>query len=437
MPGVAERYQTAHRAFATNGAAGAPPWLRELRQGALVRFGELGFPSTRLEAWRFTNVAPIAETPFELAGAPRSALPPLQALEPHLLGDAAPHRLVFVNGHFSDALSQRTGLPDGVRVGSLAAALVQDGELVRRHLGRIAGFEEHAFRALNTAFLADGAFIYVPAGVALAQPVQLLFLSVPGAAPHVAHPRNLVVVEREARAAVIETYATLGDGVYWTNAVTEIVVGDGARVDYHRVQRESEGAYHVASTESSQGRDSTLHVHAVAFGAALARHDLRAALDGPGGSCILNGLYLLRGLQHVDHHTVIDHRQPHCESHEYFNGVLDGGARSVFTGRIIVRPGAQRTDSKQTNNNLLLSGDAHADSQPQLEIYADDVKCTHGSTLGPVDEGQVFYLKSRGLDGEAARRLLTYGFGAEILARIAIAPLREQLDRAVRARVWA
>jgi Fe-S cluster assembly protein SufD len=245
------------------------------------------------------------------------------------------------------------------------------------------------------------------------------------------------VVEREGRAAVIETYAALGDGVYWTNAVTEIVVGDGARVDYHRVQRESEAAYHVASTGSSQGRDSILHVHAVALGAALARHDLRAALDGPGGSCVLNGLYLLRGRQHVDHHTLIDHRQPHCESHEYFNGVLDGAARSVFTGRIIVRPGAQRTDSKQTNNNLLLSGDAHADSQPQLEIYADDVKCTHGSTLGPVDERQLFYLESRGLDGEAARRLLTYGFGAEILARIAIAPLREQLDRAVRARVWA
>ena len=229
---------------------------------------------------------------------------------------------------------------------------------------------------------------------------------------------------------------SIGAGRYWTNAVTEIVAGDGARVDCHRIQRESEHAYHVATTESRQGRDSTVNLHLVAFGSALARHDLRTRLEGAGATALLNGLYLLRDQQHVDHHTVIDHRAPHCESHEYFNGVLDAQARSVFTGRIIVRPGAQRTDSKQTNNNMLLSAEARADSQPQLEIYADDVKCTHGSTTGPLDQRHVFYLRSRGLDATAARQLLTYGFAAEILERMEVSALRDQLDGIVRARVW-
>lgn len=435
VAGQTERYLTQYRAFAGNGAAGAPGWLRELREGAIARFGELGFPTTRQEEWRFTSVAPIVETPFTLAD-PRGAEGLAAAdLAPLLLGEAAPHRLVFVNGSYSAPLSQVAEFPRGVRVGSLAAALASDPELVHRHVARYAGYRDSAFAALNTAFLLDGAFVYVPARLSLEEPLQLLFLSTPHQAPLVSHPRNLIVVEREARATVVETYASVADGVYWTNAVTEIVVGDGARADCYRIQRESEQAYHVATTQAHQGRDSTVNLHAAVFGAALARHDLRAVLGGPGGSLILNGLYLLRGRQHADHHTVIDHAQPHCESHEYFNGVLNDQARGVFTGRIIVRPGAQRTDSKQTNNNLLLSGEAHADSQPQLEIHADDVKCTHGSTVGPLDQRALFYLRSRGMDTEEARRLLTYGFGAEILARMEAAPLREQLDRIVRARL--
>jgi len=438
-PAAAEpigRYLDAQRRFAANGGASAPGWLQQLRTAAIARFEALGFPTTRQEEWRFTSVAPIAETPFALSEAPGERVPALADLEPFLLGDAAPHRLVFVNGCFSAALSRAEGFPSGVRVESLGAALRREPDLVRRHLGSAAAFDDHPFRALNTAFLADGAFVHVPPRVALAEPVQILFVTIPGTSPAATHPRTLIVVDREASAAIVETYAGLGDGVYWTNAVTEIVAGDGARVDYHRVQRETEQGYHVASTQCHQGRDSRLTVHPVAFGGALARHDLRVALDGVGAYGVLNGLYLLRGRQHVDHHTVIDHRQPHCESHEYFNGVLDGTSRSVFTGRIVVHPGAQRTDSKQTNNNVLLSGDAHADSQPQLEIYADDVKCTHGSTTGPLDERHLFYLKSRGLDAGEARRLLTYGFAAEIIGRMEIAPLREQLDRIVRERVW-
>jgi Fe-S cluster assembly protein SufD len=288
---------------------------------------------------------------------------------------------------------------------------------------------------LNTAFLADGAFVYVPAGVELDQPIELVFASGATRRPGVTHPRSLVIVERGARATVLESYMGLEDSGYWSNAVTEIVVGAGAQLEHYRVQRESREAYHVATTHTAQQRDSALRLHAITLGAGLARHDIHTGLGGNGAELVLNGFYLLRGKQHADHHTVIDHEQPHGTSHEFFNGILGEQAHGVFTGRIIVRPGAQRTDSKQTNNNLLLSTEARADSQPQLEIYADDVKCTHGSTAGPLDETALFYLRSRGLSPETAAGMLTYGFAAEILGRMRHTGLRDRLDGLVRARL--
>src|SRR6266550_383038 len=419
-----------YRAWASNGASGAPDWLKDLREGGIARFGDLGFPNMKQEAWRFTSVAPIAEGAFELAKPP-AHVPTLDEIRPFLLLEAGP-RLVFVDGFFQRSLS--TPFLDDVQ--SLAHVVTHRQDLIRQHLGQYAATQDRPFSALNTAFVSDGAFVHVPAKATIAEPIQLVFLST-GGKPVVTHPRNLVVLEREARARIVETYASLSEAKapYWTNTVTEIVVGDSARVDYHRVQRESPRAYHVATTQTHQGRDSTVNLHTVAFGGALARHDIGSVMAAPGGTLILNGLYLLAAEQHADHHTTIDHAADHCESHEYFNGVLDGKSRGVFTGRIIVRPGAQKTDSKQTNNNLLLSSDAHADSQPQLEIHADDVKCTHGSTVGPLDARALFYLRSRGMGEEEARRLLTYGFAAEILGRMEIAPLRAQLDRIVRARL--
>ena len=428
---MTQHYLAAYQAFAGNGAAKGPAWLRALRERGIAQFGELGFPTTKVEDWRFTNVAPIAAARFALAR-PSPARHPLSVITPFLIGETDQPRLVFVNGRFSAELSRNGAWPDGVTVGALAAALAREPERVERYLGTQAA--HGALAALNTAFVADGAFVHIAAGAQLDAPVQLLFLTVPGDEPLMVHPRTLVVVERGARAAVVETYAAVGDGCYWSNAVTELVVGEGARVDWHRVQRESPQAYHTATSHSRQGRDTVVHLHAVALGGLLARHDIHTVLDGPGGEAILNGLYLPRGEQHVDHHTWIDHAAPHCETHEYFNGVLDEKSRSVFNGRIIVRPGAQRTDSKQTNNNLLLSADAHADSQPQLEIYADDVKCTHGSTTGPLDDKALFYLRSRGVGADAARRLLTYGFAAEILDRMEVQPLRERLEALVRQR---
>ncbi len=408
--GAVERLVGSYNAWATNGASSAPAWLKELRAGGIARFGDLGFPNMKQEAWRFTSVAPIAEGSFEQAKPP-ARIPQLDDIRPFLLLEAG-YRLVFVDGFFQPSLS--TPFFDDVQ--SLAHVVTHRQDLVRQYLGKYAATQDRPFSALNTAFVSEGAFVHVPAKATLAEPIQLLFLA--SGKPLVTHPRNLVVLEREARASIVETYASLSHGAYWTNSVTEIVVGEAARVDYHRVQRESPSAYHVAATQTHQGRDSTVNVHTVAFGAALARH-----------------LYLLAGQQHADHHTTIDHAADHCQSHEYFNGVLDDKSRGVFTGRIIVRPGAQKTDSKQTNNNLLLSPDAHADSQPQLEIYADDVKCTHGSTVGPLDPRALFYLRSRGIGEHEAQRLMTYGFAAEILGRMEVAPLRAQLDGIVRRRL--
>ena len=432
-----DRYLAAFKAFAGNGAGRAPSWLKEIREGAIARFAELGFPTTKQEEWRFTSVAPIVDTPFSHP-ASRIPHPGLSEIGALLMGDGP--RVVLVDGRYAPELSSAAGRPAGVRVESLASAVAQGpgSELAREHLARHAPWHDSPFAALNTAFLADGAFVHVPAGATLEQPLEVLFLSSGRPAtdgPTVSHPRSLIVVERGARAAVVETYAGLGDGIYWSNAVTELVVGEAARAELYRVQREGPQGLQVATTHSRQERDSFLGAHVVTLGAALARHDITTVLAGAGAELILNGLYLLRDDQHADHHTVIDHAQPHCASHEYFNGVLAGRAHGVFTGRIIVRPGAQRTDSKQTNNNLLLSTEARADSQPQLEIYADDVKCTHGSTVGPIDQTQLYYLRSRGLSPDAARSILMYGFGAEILDRMRHRAVRDRLDHLIRERL--
>jgi Fe-S cluster assembly protein SufD len=390
-----------YEAFAGNGAAAAPTWLHELRERGIARFAEVGFPSTRSEQWRFTNVQPIAETAFQ-----------------------------------RQAVQWETGpIPRAATVTPFAQALQRQPDLLRAHLARHALVDANPFTALATAFLADGALVHVKAGAVVEQPIHLTCRIHPSQPRPMVHPRLLIVVERGAQVKLVEAYEAAPAGQSLTNAVTEIVLEDGAQLEICREQREGERSYHIATSQSRQGRDSRLVLTTVALGGALVRHDLNAVLDGTGAYLILNGLSVLRGRQHVDHHTTIEHARPHGESHEYFNGVFDGESRGVFNGRIVVRPGAQRTDSKQTNNNLLLSDAARADSQPQLEIYADDVKCTHGSTVGPLDETALFYLKSRGIGAAEARGLLTYGFGADILDRVTVPGARSRLDRQIRQRL--
>jgi Fe-S cluster assembly protein SufD len=322
-----------------------------------------------------------------------------------------------------------------VVIGSLAEAIRSHPEIVHEHLAQHATPEANPFSALATAFVEDGAFVYVPRNVVLDRPLQIVFVSTGGPRPVVSHPRALFVIDESAQVSLVEQYVGNGRGGYWTNVVTEWVIGENAVVDAYRIQRERADAFHTAATWSRQARSSVYSVVNFAFGGGLTRHDITAVLDGEGAECTINGLSVLGGDQHVDYHTTIDHAKPHCNSWELFNGVYDRRARGVFNGRIIVRPGAQKTDSKQTSNSLLLSEEARSDSQPQLEIYADDVKCTHGATLGPVDDRSLFYLQSRGIDAAAARNLLTYGFGAEILNAVSLEPLRAHLDDVIRAQL--
>jgi Fe-S cluster assembly protein SufD len=431
MRAAAVPYVEAFKAFSSNGGADDPAWLRDRRAEAIAHFAERGFPTTRQEEWRFTDVKPIARASFARSEPSPDAVS-LQDVDRLRLGREDYDCVVFLNGHYAAGLSSVGRLPTGVRLGSLHDALVTSPELVEDHLARYATQQHNPLAALNTAFVDDGAFLYVPDGTTLERPVQFLFLAAPLAGRSlVSHPRNLFIMGREARASVVESYRSASSGAYWTNVVTEAVVGDGAKLDSYRVQREHEQAFHTAVTQSHQARDSVYSMVTFSFGAQLSRHDIHATLGGEGGDCTLDGLSMLRNRQHGDYHTVLEHAQPNCTSWEYFNGVFDDRARGIFNGRIIVRPGAQKTDSKQTNNNLLLSERARADSQPQLEIYADDVKCTHGATLGPIDDEHMFYLQSRGLTAAEARNLLTYGFGSEILSNVSLEPLKSALDAVV------
>jgi len=432
---VRDAYLADFEEFTHNGARSAPAWLSDMRARAIARFAERGFPSTHQEAWRFTNVAPIAERAFSRPPE-RSGIAAQDLASSTLAGETI--RLVIVNGSAVPELSS-VDIPQGLRLGGLKSALERDPAFAERHIGRYASIDADPFAALNTAFLSDGALIHVAQGKRIDRPIELVFVTAPhdgaGPAALVTHPRALIVLETGAQATVLEHYVTLADEVYWTNAVSEVTVADGAELEYVRVQRESRRAFQIAVTHARQGRDSSVRLHPFALGGALVRHDVQTVLDGPGAELVLNGFYLLRGRQHADHHTVIDHAKPHGTSHEFFNGIVGEQAHGVFSGRIIVRPGAQRTDSKQTNNNLLLSADARADSQPQLEIYADDVKCTHGSTVGPLDETGLYYLRSRGLSLETAAAMLTYGLAAEILDRVRHEELRRGLERTIRARL--
>jgi Fe-S cluster assembly protein SufD len=408
-----------------------PQFLFSLRREALERFAEIGFPSTRQEQWRSTNVAPLARLRYRLPahGPADAAGITAEAIAPHLWEAAA--TLVFVDGHFAPSLSRRDELPAGVFAGSLAVALETMPKEIEPWLGRQASYEEQAFVALNTAFFEDGAFLSLPKGTVIERPIHLLFLSsaAPGELPVAAFPRNLIVAGESSQVRVVETYASLQENaVYFTCPVTEIEAGPNSAVDHYKVQRESHAAFHMATFALRQERSSTLSSHSISLGGGFVRNDVNALLDGEGSDTILNGLYMIGGKQFVDHHMRVEHAKPHCTSHELFKGVLDGQARSVFNGLIHVRHGAQKTDAKQSNRNLLLSKDAVANSNPQLEIFADDVKCTHGSTVGQLDDDAIFYLRSRGIGAEAARSLLTYAFASDIVERIKVEPVRKDLE---------
>ncbi|MGA9776987.1 MAG: Fe-S cluster assembly protein SufD [Limisphaerales bacterium] len=409
----------------------SPAWLLPLRKAGLARFSELGFPTVHDEDWRFTNVAPLARLPFKPVVEAVNDTAAKTALEKYVFAHLPGSRLVFVNGHFHGSLSSVDKLPDGMKVASLAAALATDSAFIEQQLGRLALTEDNSFAALNQAFFLDGGFVHIPANQTVADPIQLIFISTAKHNGDTIQPRNLIIAGAGSRATVIESYLAGDQAAYFTNAVTEIVARDNAVLEHVKFQDEAPDAFHLATIAGNLGRTSNVNIHSFALGAKLSRNNIRAKLAGEGLECVLNGLYLTRGEQLADHHMIVEHAQPHCASHEYFNGILDDKSKGVFHGRIYVHPAAQKTDAKQTNKNLLLSDDATADTKPQLEIYADDVKCTHGATVGQLNEESIFYLRSRGLGKDTARRMLIHAFAGEIIARVKHDAVREELDKVI------
>ncbi|HEX7880831.1 MAG TPA: Fe-S cluster assembly protein SufD [Candidatus Eisenbacteria bacterium] len=408
-------------------SAGTPAWLASLRQKAISHYQGIGLPTTHQEEWRFTNTQTLNGTRFEPAPAATAAGIDIAAIERLTLGGDL-FRIGLVNGRFSPELTNLAGLPAGVTVQTLSDALRASSPIVEANLGRHARWENNAYSALNTALFEEGVVVHVGKGVVLEKPIHVLHVTIPGSgSPGVTHLRNLIVAEESAQVRVIESYVGRR-GTYWTNAITEIVAGDNAVADHYRLNRESDGAFHTGRVDMFAGRSGVTNTHTITFGGLLTRNDTGVVLGGEGADSTMNGLTVIGGKQLVDNHTSIDHAVPHCTSHELYKAVLDGTARTVFNGRILVRKDAQKTDSKQTNKNLLLSDKALVNTNPQLEIYADDVKCTHGATIGQLDESMIFYLRSRGIGEVAAQHLLTYAFANDIVERIQVPALRERLN---------
>jgi Fe-S cluster assembly protein SufD len=415
--------------FEASGRSKTPSWLQALHKGGIAHFADRGVPTTDHEEWRFTNVTPIGLTKWNLAAPQALSTVKEKNIAPFLYPELKARRLVFVDGYFSKELSSRDLVSaQGLKIYTLEAASRSTLPIVPQHLGRYARYDENPFVALNTAFLIDGVIIYLPNAVVAEEPIHILYVTT-GSHPNVlTSPRTLIVAQRDSKVKVIETFASLGDATAFTNSVTEIVVEEGANVEHCKLQLENLSTYHVATIQTYQGRNSHLLSHSISIGGLLTRNNLNFALEGEGIECTMNGLYVGRDNQLVDHHTAIFHNKPNCNSHEFYHGILDGKSKGVFNGKIFVRPEAQKTDAKQTNRNMLLSDEATIDTKPQLEIFADDVKCTHGATIGQLDPESIFYLRSRGISLDNARKMLLHAFASEIVNRITLTPVRESLD---------
>jgi Fe-S cluster assembly protein SufD len=421
-----ERYLELFEHF-SRGAATQLGWLKSLRQEGFARFSETGFPTTHVEDWRFTNISPISQTPFEMA--PRTRIDASEVEKLGLSGFQC--LLVFVNGRYSAELSRIPNLGQSVKISSLAQQISTDSAAVEKHLGQYLNFQRDSFAALNTAFIEDGVYVHVSKNTVARTPVYVLYVSAPGSAPAMDHPRNLIVVDENSEATVVEDYVSLGDGAAFSNAVTELVAGPNAIVSHYMVVREAASTYNVSTLRIQQERSSNVATHSLLLSGAILRNNVHPVLAGEGAECLINGLFMVNSGQHMDNYMLVEHAAPHCSSRQFYNGVLNGRGHGVFHGRIIVHKDAQKTDAKQTNRNLLLSDDAQIDTKPQLEIYADDVKCTHGATIGQVEENALFYLRSRGLDEAAAKHLLLLAFANECLDRMTSVQMRAYIEALV------
>ncbi len=407
----------------------ARSWFHPVRKAALARFVESGFPTLKDEEWRFTNIKSVTSTDWAAAADDAKSIGK-DSLAAYCIGEVAA-TLVFVDGRFSAELSSTNKLSNGVKVARLADAMESDAKKLEPYLGQVLAEKDNAFALLNTALVQDGVYIFVPKNAALAKPIHVVYASTCNDRPTASHPRTLIVAEENAQANIVESFVGIDSGSSLTNSVTEIVTGAGANIFHHKIVQESAEAYHFGTIGAWLDRDSRCTSTNVCFDGKLTRNNVEAYLKGEGGCCTFNGLSMLRDEQLVDNHLRIEHIAPHCESWQYFKGIYDGASHGVFAGRIYVHDDAQKTDAKQTNQSLLLSDKAQIDSKPQLEIFADDVKCTHGATIGQIDEEAVFYLRARGLSDTAARNLLVHAFANETLNEITVEPLHERLEAIV------
>jgi Fe-S cluster assembly protein SufD len=415
-------YQTAFRSVRE--VSPTVSWLELVRNGAMDRFEQLGFPPVREEDWKYTNLAVLAKESFVPAVQDSVHRDVSQFAYPETEGA----HLVVVNGFLREDLSQKSGLGEAVAVDLFSAvADARYNKIIRKYLARNAGYHNNGLTALNTAFLQSGVFVWIPKNVKVERPLQITFVAEGHQSAN--FPRVLVVAEENSSATLIESF--VGEGQYFTNATVEVELKDGAHLSHYRLQRESKNAFHTSTTSAELGRASRYDTTSINLGAQLSRHDISVVMDHEGAETSVDGLYIVDSDQHTDTHSVIDHKQPHCSSHQLYKGILDGNGRAVFNGKIFVREGAQKTDAMQTNKNLLLSERARIDTKPQLEIYADDVKCAHGAAIGQIDPEELFYLETRGIGPELGRNLLTYGFAEEVIAKIKIESIRSELDEAV------
>jgi Fe-S cluster assembly protein SufD len=414
-----------------------PSWLRDLRSSAMDRFKDLGLPTARRgnEEWKYTNIAPLARIPFQRSIPDAESRISSSDLKSFTFGEEGWSQLVFLDGIFRGDLSYVHNLPEGVQVTRLADAMLGEEALVQEHLAHYAEYETKALTALNTAFLHDGAFVRVPDEISIEDPIHLLFLTTDLKEKVVSYPRILILIGRHSKATVIESYGGVGSNVYFTNAVAEILLEDSSTLNYYKVQRQAANAYHIMTTQVTLGRDSHFSSVNVDLGGSLVRNNLNVITADEGASCMLNGVYLITGSQHIDNQVIIDHAKPHTVSRELYKGVLGGKSRSVFHGSIIVREGAIKVDAKQEDKNLLLSNQAEADTKPAFWIYCDDVKCMHGAACGQINENALFYLRSRGIDEQDARNLLTRSFVVELIESIENETFRSHIDKLAMAKL--
>ncbi len=406
-----------------------------IRRNAIHRFAELGFPTKRQEEWRFTDISQIAKMKFHPVLHYESNGVMKSDIKPYMLNDAL--HLVFINGIFSYELSNINLIPAGMTVVNLAEMLKKHPETIRSNINHSVMGEENAFTTLNTAFLWDGAFISVPQGTILENPIQLLFVATDCEQIYAAQPRNIIIAGIDSRFKLAETYVGISMNTYLTNTFTEITLGDNSIVEHDKFQIESINAYHIGTTQVQMNKGSRYYSNAISLGGSIVRNNLNVRFDAEGCECVLNGLSHSRGAQVTDNHTVIDHSKSHCSSQELYKSILDGASKGVFNGKVFVRKDAQKTDAKQTNKTLLLSDNATINTKPQLEIFADDVKCTHGATIGQLDDEQVFYLRSRGISINAARNILISAFASDVINRITIKSLRKQVEQVIHDRLFA